>query len=97
MNAQNPTGGSTIPIIAAIYNLAAFVSSISTAFVSMKVDRRNTIFTGNFYIIIGATLQATTFSVGQIVAGRIICGLGIGSIARAVSTYMVRCSQDRQV
>lgn len=60
-----------------------------TAFVGMKVGRRNTIIMGNICIIIGATLQATTFSVGQIVAGRIICGFGIGFIASAVPTYMV--------
>lgn len=78
-----------IPIIASIYNLAAFASSMFTAFVGMKIGRRLTIVLGNVCIIIGAIIQASTFSAGQIIVGRIICGFGIGFIASAVPTYMV--------
>lgn len=60
-----------------------------TAVVGMKIGRRNTILLGNICIIIGAIIQATTFSVAQIIVGRIICGFGIGFIASAVPTYMV--------
>ncbi len=86
---QNPQGAFVIPIIASIYNLAAFTSSIFTAIVGMKIGRRRTIILGDICIIIGAIIQATTFSVGQIIVGRIICGFGIGFIASAVPTYMV--------
>lgn len=86
---QNPKGDLTIPIIASIYNLAAFVSSMFTAVVGMKIGRRKTILLGNICIIIGSILQAATYSVAQIVVGRIICGFGIGFIASAVPTYMV--------
>lgn len=61
-----------------------------TAVYGMKMGRKRTIILGNICIIIGATIQASTFSVGQIIAGRIICGFGIGFIASAVPTYMVR-------
>lgn len=61
-----------------------------TAFYGMRMGRRLTLMLGNICIIIGAIIQATTFSVPQIIVGRIICGFGIGFIASAVPTYMVR-------
>ncbi|KAK3187241.1 hypothetical protein K4F52_003872 [Lecanicillium sp. MT-2017a] len=90
----NPQGAFVIPIIASIYNLAAFASSMFTAFVGMKIGRRLTIVLGNVCIIIGAIIQASTFSVGQIIVGRIICGFGIGFIASAVPTYMSEMSLE---
>ncbi len=56
----------------------------------MKIGRKGTILLGCLLICIGALLQAATYSVGQIIAGRIICGCGIGCIASAVPTYMVK-------
>lgn len=39
-------------------------------------------------------LQASTYSVGQIIVGRIVTGAGIGCIASAVPTYMAEMSLD---
>lgn len=63
----------------------------------MKMGRRFTIILGNICIIIGATVQATTFSVAQIIVGRIICGFGIGFIASAVPTYMVGVNSQKGI
>ena len=55
---------------------------------------KGTIQLGNALICVGAVLQASTFSVGQIIAGRIVCGAGIGCIASAVPTYMAEMSLE---
>lgn len=78
-----------IPVIAAIYNLAAGVMSLCVSFFGMQIGRKGTILLGCLLICIGALLQASTFSVAQIIAGRIVTGAGIGCIAAAVPTYMV--------
>jgi hypothetical protein len=39
----NPTGSFTIPIIAAVYNLAAGVMALSVGWFGMKLGRKNTI------------------------------------------------------
>ncbi|KAL2060149.1 hypothetical protein VTL71DRAFT_9971 [Oculimacula yallundae] len=88
----NPTGAQTIPIIAAIYNLAAGVMSLLVPLFGMRVGRKGTILIGCLLICIGAVLQASTYSVAQIIVGRIVTGAGIGCIASAVPTYMAEMS-----
>jgi hypothetical protein len=39
----NPTGSFTIPMIAAVYNLAAGIMSLCVSFFGMKIGRKNTI------------------------------------------------------
>jgi hypothetical protein len=78
-----------IPVIASIYNLAAGVMSLCVTFYGMQIGRKGTILLGCLLICIGALLQASCYSVGQIIAGRIVTGAGIGNIAAAVPTYMV--------
>ncbi|KAK3115877.1 hypothetical protein LTR53_004321 [Teratosphaeriaceae sp. CCFEE 6253] len=90
----NPTGAFTIPIIASVYNLAAGVMSLCVTLFGMQLGRKRTILLGDLLICIGAVLQAATYSVGQIIAGRIICGFGIGCIASSVPTYMAEMSLE---
>lgn len=68
--------------------------SLCVAFFGMKIGRRGTILLGNFLICVGAVLQAATYSVSQIIVGRIVAGCGIGCIASAVPTYMSEMSLE---
>jgi len=86
----NPTGSETVPIVAAIYNLAAGVMALCVSSFGMKIGRKGTILLGCLLVCIGALLQASTYSLGQMLVGRIVAGAGIGCIAAAVPTYMVR-------
>lgn len=83
-----------IPIIASIYNLAAGVCSLFVSFYGMKIGRKGTILLGCLLINIGALLQASTYSISQIIVGRIVTGAGIGNIAAAVPTYMAEMSLE---
>lgn len=90
----NPQGSQVIPVIASIYNLAAGIMSLCVSLFGMKIGRKGTILLGNLLICIGALLQASTYSVAQIIVGRIVTGCGIGCIASAVPTYMAEMSRD---
>lgn len=68
--------------------------SLAITLFGMKLGRRKTILLGNGLICIGAALQAATYSIAQIVVGRIICGFGIGCIASSVPTYMAEMSLE---
>lgn len=68
--------------------------SLCVSFFGMKIGRKGTILLGDLLICIGATLQASTYSVGQIIVGRIVTGAGIGCIASAVPTYMAEMSLE---
>lgn len=70
--------------------------SLCVSFFGMKVGRKGTILIGCLLINIGAVLQASTYSVAQIIVGRIVTGAGIGCIAAAVPTYMVSISHTME-
>lgn len=80
--------------MASIYNLAAGIMSLCVSFFGMKLGRKGTILFGCLLICIGALLQASSYSVGQLIVGRIVTGSGIGCIASAVPTYMAEMSLE---
>ncbi|KAK5107240.1 hypothetical protein LTR62_001594 [Meristemomyces frigidus] len=84
----NPTATYTIPMIVASYDLAAAVTAVGIAFFSFRMGRRGTVLLGNLMAIIGSVLQASAYSVAQLIVGRLCTGFAIGCISSAVPTYL---------
>jgi MFS family permease len=91
---RHPTGTYVIPMIASSYTLAAAVCSLAVTVLGMPLGRRGCILMGNAFVIVGASLQASAWSVPQIIVGRVLCGFGIGFISCSVPTYMAEMSID---
>ncbi|KAK5446521.1 hypothetical protein LTS15_009860 [Exophiala xenobiotica] len=91
---NHPTGTYVIPMIASSYTLAAAVCSLAVTMLGMPLGRRGCILMGNAFVIVGAILQASAWSVPQIIVGRVLCGFGIGFISCSVPTYMAEMSID---
>ncbi|KAH8587092.1 general substrate transporter, partial [Bisporella sp. PMI_857] len=89
-----PTGTYVIPMIASSYTLAAAVCSLMVSMIGMRLGRRNCILLGNLCVLIGGSLQASSWSVAQMIAGRIICGFGIGFISCSIPTYQAEMSTE---
>ena len=53
------------------------------------MGRRNCLLMGNALVIVGAIFQASSWSVAQIIAARVLCGLGIGLISSTTPTFLV--------
>jgi len=79
-------------MIASSYTLAAAVCSLAVTMIGMPLGRRGCILMGNAFVIVGASLQASSWSVPQIIIARILCGFGIGFISCSVPTYMAEMS-----
>jgi MFS family permease len=92
---QYPTGTYVIPMIASSYTLAATICCLIVSIIGMPLGRRNIILLGNAFVVVGAVIQASSWSVGQIIAGRILCGFGIGFISCTVPTYMAEMSSSQ--
>ncbi|KIW35512.1 uncharacterized protein PV07_02203 [Cladophialophora immunda] len=77
--------GTTDPLIIgciiAIFSIGAIVGSIVTLVFGYRLGRRWLIFIGCCLLIIGAALQAASFSLGQMIAGRVVAGIGVGFIS----------------
>lgn len=67
----------------AMYTLGCFFGSLSCLFVGDRLGRKKTIMLGAFVHTIGVILQASSFSLGQLVVGRIITGLGYVAYRRS--------------
>ncbi|OJJ08271.1 hypothetical protein ASPVEDRAFT_878726 [Aspergillus versicolor CBS 583.65] len=90
----NPTGAYIIPMIASSYTLAATVCSLLTSVMGMPLGRRGCILLGDVLVIIGGSLQASAWSVAQMITGRVVCGFGIG-VSLAI-TYARSCITTKQ-
>ena len=73
-------------IIVSIYNLGCFSGCILNFFVGNYLGRRRAMWFAMSWIIIGATLQTSAFSVPHLMVGRFITGIGTGI---ETSTYVL--------
>lgn len=89
---QNPPGTYIIPLIASSYTLTCWVSSTAYMFIGQPLGRRRTILLGDGFVIVGGALQASSWSIPQMIIARVLCGFGVGLISCAVVTYMSEMS-----
>jgi MFS family permease len=90
----NPTGEYTIPLITSSYSLAACITSLIVSTFAFRIGRRGTVLLGNAVAIIGSAIQASSYSVAQLVVGRVCTGFAIGCISSAVPTYLTETGME---
>ena len=74
-------------IIVSIYNLGAFSGTIINFCFGEKLGRRKCMWFAMAWIIIGAILQTSSYSVAQIMVARYITGIGTGIETSTVPMY----------
>ena len=70
------------------YNLGCFCGATLTIWIGNMLGRKKCIFTGSVIMTVGAALQATSFSSAQLIAARIITGIGNGINTSTVSSII---------
>jgi len=73
----NPSSG-YLGTIVALFNIGCLCGCIISAFFGNHLGRKNAIILGCVIMVIGGTIQASTYGPGQLIAGRIISGVGNG-------------------
>ncbi|KAI3113451.1 hypothetical protein CBS147333_2889 [Penicillium roqueforti] len=76
-----------------MYALFGMFGSVACIFLGDLLGRRKTIFIAGIVNGIGAIIQSTAFSLGQLIVGRIILGLGTGGIIATVSLWQSEVSK----
>ena len=74
-------------LIVAIYEVGCFFGSIATAIFGEQIGRKKSIGTGTVIMIIGALLQATSYTRAQLVVARVVSGVGMGFINSTVPVF----------
>ena len=90
----NPQGEWIIPMIVASYDLAACVTAVGLSFFAFRMGRRGTVILGNAVAIVGSALQASSYSLAQLIVGRLCTGFVIGCISSAVPIYLSETSVE---
>ena len=75
-------------LVTSITSGGAFVGAIAAGLTADKFGRKAAIYVGCVLFIIGAVLQACSYSLAQMTVGRLIVGLGVGSAAMIVPLYI---------
>lgn len=65
-------------------------------FLSDRYGRRVSIFIGSIWMVVGAIIQASSFSLAQMIVGRVVTGIGNGHITSTVPTYQSECSRPEK-
>ena len=79
-------------MIASSYTLGCWFLSTVYIWIGNPLGRKNSILIGDILVIIGGALQASAWSVAQMIVARVICGFGVGFISCTVPTYMSEMS-----
>ncbi|KAG8626216.1 hypothetical protein KVT40_005161 [Elsinoe batatas] len=78
------------------YTLGCFFGAVATIWLGNILGRRRTIFIGSFIMIIGATIQAASFNLPQLVVSRWITGFGNGMNTSTVPTWQSETSKSHR-
>lgn len=74
-------------MVTSLFELGYFFGALITAAAGGRLGRRTLAHFGTLSISIGALLQASSFSVGQLMVGRIVAGIGLGLISSNVAIW----------
>mmetsp|Transcript_93861 Transcript_93861/g.129313 ORF Transcript_93861/g.129313 Transcript_93861/m.129313 type:complete len:188 (-) Transcript_93861:975-1538(-) len=81
-------------LVVSLALLGAAIGSIFSGPLSDKIGRKKIIMTADVLFTLGSVIMAVTPSIGILMFGRIIVGLGVGIAAQVVPVYLAEVSPD---
>ena len=78
--------------ITALYDIGCVVGSIICYFVGERLGRRTMLMAGGLIMIVGAAILGSSYTVAQLIAGRIITGVGNGMNSSTAPVYLTECA-----
>jgi len=81
--------------VSASYNIGGFLGSLAAFFVGDALGRRYTILTGTAVTIVGAIPFCTATTIGALLGGRLVCGIGVGMMTSTVGIWQAETTPAR--
>ena len=78
--------------ITALYDIGCVLGSIVAYFVAERLGRRTMLIAGGSIMIIGTAILASSFTVAQLIVGRIVTGVGNGMNSSTAPVYQSELS-----
>ncbi|TGO34046.1 hypothetical protein BHYA_0215g00240 [Botrytis hyacinthi] len=79
--------------VVALYTLGCFFGALSCIRIGDTLGRKRTIMLGAAVNIIGAILQSSSYSLCQLIVGRLVSGLGFGALTATAPNWQSECSK----
>lgn len=79
----------------AIYLVGCMIGALSCISLGDKLGRKKVTVVGGTVAIIGCIMHACAFSLGLLIAGRIVLGLGFGALSSTVPIWQAECCPAR--
>lgn len=92
---NRPTTASEKEAITSLCSAGAFIGAIIAGLTADKYGRKVAIYVGCALFTVGAVLQAASFSIAQMVVGRLVVGFGVGSAAMVVPLYIAEIAPTK--
>ncbi|CAG8299672.1 unnamed protein product [Penicillium salamii] len=74
--------------VVSLYDVGCFIGAMSLGYLADPLGRERTLSVACAVFVVGAVLQAASYTVVQITIGRVILGLGVGACAGGVPLYV---------
>ncbi|KAH8883793.1 sugar transporter [Thozetella sp. PMI_491] len=81
--------------IVALYTLGCVFGSLGITQLGNRIGRKKSLLAASTVTVIGAIIQTTSFSLGQLIVGRLISGLGVGAMNVVVPIWQSECTSAR--
>ncbi|RBR16036.1 hypothetical protein FVER53590_09842 [Fusarium verticillioides] len=78
--------------VVAMYTLGCLFGCLSCIWLGDKLGRKRTIIFGALINTIGAALQSSSYSLPQLIVGRLVSGYGFGHITATAPNWQAECS-----
>ena len=95
LNLSGAEHTSLLGTVTAIYDVGCFFGAVIAFWLGEVLGRKNTILVGTTIMTVGAILQIASYSVAQMIVGRIIAGIGNGINTSTAPVWQSETSQVR--
>ena len=79
--------------VTAIYDIGCFVGAIAACWLGEALGRKKSVLCGTTIMTVGAVLQVASYSVPQMIVGRIVAGIGNGINTATAPVWQTETSQ----
>ncbi|KAI0015254.1 general substrate transporter [Xylariomycetidae sp. FL0641] len=88
-NGNNTLQGFTV----AVYEIGCAAGALTVIVGGDRFGRRVTVMLGQLILIVGSILQASSYSLAQLIVGRVVTGVGNGMAVAVLPTWNAECSR----
>lgn len=78
--------------VVALYTAGCAIGALFCIIIGDRLGRLRTGFSGCIVSIVGSVLQASSFSLGQLIVGRVVAGLGFGLASATFPVWQAECA-----